>query len=51
MTALELCIVKLMVKHTTALLEGLVGMIQGPANPKSGVARRKVHSQPQHCLK
>jgi hypothetical protein len=49
MAALELGVVKLMAKHTTALLEGLVGMIRGPANPKSGSARRMVHSQPQPC--
>jgi hypothetical protein len=40
-----------MAKHTAALLEGLVGMIRGPANPKSEGARRKVHSQLQPCLK
>jgi hypothetical protein len=40
-----------MAKHTTSILEGLVGMIRGPANPKSGVAMRKVHLQPQPCLK
>jgi len=51
MAALELGVGKMMAKHTTALLEGLVGMIRGPANPKSGGARRKVHSQPQPCLK
>jgi hypothetical protein len=47
LSALELDVVKLMAKHTAALLEGLVGMIRGPPNPKSEGARRKVHSQPQ----
>lgn len=51
MAALELDVVKLMAKHTAALLEGLLGMFRGPANPQSGVARRKVDSQPQPCLK
>ena len=32
MAALELDVVKLMAKHTAALLEVLVGMILGPAN-------------------
>jgi hypothetical protein len=36
MASLELSVVKMMTKHTTALLEGLVGVIRGPANPKSG---------------
>ncbi len=30
---------------------GIVEMIRGLANPKSGGARSKVHSQPQPCLK
>jgi hypothetical protein len=39
MAALELDVVELMAKHTAARLAGMVGMIRGLANPKSGVAR------------
>jgi hypothetical protein len=46
MAALELEVVELMAKHTAARLTGLVEMIRGLANPKSGGARRKVHSHP-----
>jgi hypothetical protein len=46
MAALELDVVEFMAKHTAARHEGLVGMIRGSANPKSGGARRRVHSQP-----
>jgi hypothetical protein len=49
--ALELCVVELMASNPPALLEGLVGMIRGLANPKSRGARRKAHSQPQTRLK
>jgi hypothetical protein len=44
MAALE--VVELMAKHTTARLTGFVEMIRGLANPKSGGARREVHSNP-----
>jgi hypothetical protein len=46
MATLGLEVVKLMAEHTTAWLKGLVDLIRGLANPKSGGARRKVHSHP-----
>jgi hypothetical protein len=51
MTALVLEVLELMAKHTAARLTRLVEMIRGLANPKSGGARREVHSHPQPCLK
>ena len=51
MAALELELVELMAKHTAARLTGLVKMIRGLGNPKSGGARRGVHLHPQSCLK
>jgi hypothetical protein len=51
MAALILEVVELMAKHTMAWLTGLVEMIRGLPNPKSGGARPKVHSHPQPCLK
>jgi hypothetical protein len=49
MDALQLGAVELMTKHTaTARLTGLVEMIRELSNPKSGGARREVHSdEPQ----
>ena len=42
--SLELDVVELMTKDTASRLAGLVGMIRGLANPKSGGARWEVHS-------
>ena len=39
-------VVKLMAEHTTDRLTGLVDLIRGLANSKSGGARRKVRSHP-----
>jgi hypothetical protein len=50
MAVLELEVVELMAKHTTRLT-GLVEMIRGLANPKSGGARRGLHLHPHPCLK
>jgi len=44
MAALVLGIVELMAKHTAPRRTGLVEMIRGLANPKSGGARWEVHS-------
>ena len=46
MAALVLVVVELMAKHTATRLTGLVEMIRGLANPKSGGARQEVHSRP-----
>jgi len=43
MAALDLNVVELMAKHTAARLTGLVEMIRGLANPKSGGAWREEH--------
>jgi len=51
MAAPVLEVVKLMARHTAARLTGLVEMIRGLANPKSGGARREVHSHPKPYLK
>jgi hypothetical protein len=51
MATLELDVVELMAKHTASRLAGLVGIIRGLENPKSVGARRRVHLQPQTCLK
>jgi len=45
--SLELDVVELMEKYTATRLAGLVGRIWELANPKSGGARRKVHSHPR----
>jgi len=43
MAALEVGVVRLMANHTTALLEGLVGLIRGPAYDPAAHA---VHAPP-----
>ena len=46
MAAPELEVVELTAKHTAIRLTELIEMIRGLANPKSGGARREVHSNP-----